>query len=482
MPVGCDGAFDLPCEKGETRSSTKTGIMNRLSTRTTFWTILIVALLLRILAAVVIDQKVGAEGRQFLIEGDANGYWELGQKIAAGEEYSIYTPPRRVLRTPGFPLLLAACIKVFGKSIFAASLVMAVVGTACCWLTYVLARGILNQTQSLWAMLLVAVSPLQIGSNVQILSETWFTFWLLLCLIALRPLLRRTHPVAEFVRIPNSKPVTEFVRIPSSDELGYDSSRIPSFDEPGYNSIKAGLSRAFVCGILIGLTTLVRPGWILWTGLSAGLILVFAEGRLSQRLARAIVIGLGCFVALLPWAWRNHEVTGHWIFTSLWSGPSLYDGLHPGATGASDMTFVDSENLFSTMSEFDANAHYKERAIRFAMENPLRTMELAVLKSARYLSPTLNAVGFSGGPFSLFCLVWYVSLLAIITVGALRRPGGLALMLLLSGPFLQFLLVHMVFVGSVRYRLPVEFPLSVLAAAGLPAILSGWNQTSSRDA
>jgi 4-amino-4-deoxy-L-arabinose transferase-like glycosyltransferase len=443
--------------------------MKRPSTRAIFWTILIVALLLRIIAAVVIDRKVHAEGRQFLIEGDANGYWELGQKIAAGKEYSIYTPPRRVLRTPGFPLLLAACIKVFGKSIFAASLVMAVVGTACCWLTYMLARGILNERQSLWAMLLVAVSPLQIGSNVQILSETWFTFWLLLCLIALRPLLRRTHPGTEFVSIPNSKPVAEFVRIPSSHE-------------PDYDSVKAMLSRAFVCGLLTGLTTLVRPGWILWTGLSAALILVFAEGRLSQRFARAMMIGLGCFVALLPWAWRNHEVTGHWIFTSLWSGPSLYDGFNPGATGASDMTFVDSENLFSTMSEFDANAHYKERAFRFAMENPQRTLELAVLKSARYLSPTLNAVGFSGGPFSLACLVWYLPLLVAITMGALRLRGNLSTVLLLSGPFLQFLLVHMVFVGSVRYRLPVEFPLSVIAAAGLPAILSGWNQTSSRDA
>jgi hypothetical protein len=34
-------------------------------------------------------------------------------------------------------------------------------------------------------------------------------------------------------------------------------------------------------------------------------------------------------------------------------------------------------------------------------------------------------------------------------------------------PFVQFLLVHMVFVGSIRYRLPVEFPLTIIAARGL---------------
>ena len=175
----------------------------------------------------------------------------------------------------------------------------------------------------------------------------------------------------------------------------------------------------------------------------------------------------------------NHNATGHWIFTSLWSGPSLYDGLHPGATGASDMTFVDAENVFSTMSEFDANAHYKQRAIEFAMANPGRAIELAILKAGRYLSPTLNAAGFSGGLFSLFCLVWYTILFGLIVMGAIDLQKQPAILLLLAGPFLQFLLVHMVFVGSIRYRLPVEFPLSIIAAKGLMATLNrvGWGSS-----
>ncbi len=53
-------------------------------------------------ARYVIDQAVTAAGQvTFLIEGDANGYWELAQHIAAGEDYSIYQPPRYILRTPG---------------------------------------------------------------------------------------------------------------------------------------------------------------------------------------------------------------------------------------------------------------------------------------------------------------------------------------------------------------------------------------------
>ena len=233
-----------------------------------FWTILLLALLLRVVAAIVIDRHVSEAGRTFLIEGDANGYWELGQHIAAGEDYAIFQPPRRVLRTPGFPLLLAASIKVFGKSHFAASLVMAVIGTGCCWLTWLLARKLFDEFTALWAMLLVAVSPLQIGSNVQILSETWFSFGLLVCLLALARLLQQA-PAASCGRI------------------------------------------AFANGILTGLTVLIRPGWLLWAGGSSLLVILFGQMTFVKRILCAALICGGCFVALLPWAWRNHEVTGH---------------------------------------------------------------------------------------------------------------------------------------------------------------------------
>ncbi len=400
--------------------------------RYTFWSILALALLLRIVATIVIDRHVTQAGRTFLIEGDANGYWELAERIAAGEDYSIYQPPRYVERTPGFPLLLAASVKLFGKSVFAASLLMALVGTGCCWLTWLLAKNLFDDRTANWAMLCVAVSPLQIGSNVQILSEAWFSFGLLICLLALARLILQP-PTASCGRI------------------------------------------AFANGVLTGLTVLIRPGWILWAGLSSLLVLLFGRMSISKKILSSALIGLGCFVALLPWAWRNHEVTGHWIFTSLWSGPSLYDGLHEGATGSSDMQFLEDDNLFSKMSEFDVNEHYKKRAVEFVTSHPGRTIQLAFIKAGRYLSPSLNATGFSGGPFSLFCIAWYLTWTVLILLGICNLRSRLSVVALLASPFLQFLLVHMVFVGSIRYRLPVEFPLSILAANGLVMLRQRWN-------
>jgi 4-amino-4-deoxy-L-arabinose transferase-like glycosyltransferase len=400
------------------------------------WLILGLALLLRSGLAVAVDRYVQSQGRSFLIEGDANGYWELATKIAAGQEYSIYQPPRYVLRMPAFPFLLSGCILIFGDSPFAASLVLAAVGTASCWLTWLLARRTVGEREALCAVLLAAISPLQVGNSILILSESLFGFSLLICLMSL-------------------------ISIPGS--WGGDTS-CPRF----------GVVRSFISGMTTGLAVLVRPGWILWAGLSGVLVLLFGRGSCRSRLLSALLIVLGCYAVLTPWGYRNYRVTGHWVFTSLWSGPSLYDGLHERATGASDMRFFDEENLSRQMSEFDVNENYKRRAAEFVWNHPWRTLKLAVVKAGRYLSPYPNAPGFASASVFLCCLFYYLVFFGLILCGIWQLKHRLSLLAVLAGPFLLFLLVHMVFVGSVRYRLPVEFPLSIIAGVGFTSVWNWW--------
>ena len=71
-------------------------------------------------------------------------------------------------------------------------------------------------------------------------------------------------------------------------------------------------------------------------------------------------------------------------------GASLYDGLNPGATGASDMSFRDTPE-FRTLAELDQDATLTRRALDFARSNPLRVLELALIKLGRYWSPWPNA-------------------------------------------------------------------------------------------
>lgn len=399
-------------------------------------TVLILALVLRLLAAVFVERHVQGAGRRFFVEGDADGYWHLGRAVAHGEDYAVHVPPRRVLRVPGFPLLLAGCIHLFGDHVFPARCVLAVVGVACCWLTWRLGRRLVMQRVGFWAALLVAVNPLHVGNSVLILSENWFTFWMLASLLALMNLI-------------------------DSRKISTDHSRL--FD--------AGMAgRSALTGGLIAMAVLVKPGFALWLAVAVTAVLLLSKRDLRVRFAQAAVMVTAFGAMMLPWTARNYNVTGHWVLTSLWSGPSLYDGLNPHADGSSDMQFFDRDNIMSVMTEYEMNTHYQRLALQFVQEHPGQTLSLAGHKLVRFLQPVPNSVsagwavwavcGVAGAAFLSFCLVGIRS--------GILEPTGLVVTL---GPFLLFMVVHMVFVGSLRYRLPTEFPLAISAAVGLRQML-----------
>ncbi len=392
--------------------------------------IFLLALILRVGAAELVERHVQDAGRSFFVEGDANGYWELAHNIAAGRDYAIHQPPRRVLRVPGFPLLLAASIRLFGDSIHAARILLAGIGAACCVLTWMLGRQLVGSRTGTVAAAVMAVHPFQVAGSVLILSETWFTFWMLAGLLALARLTARSSSA-------------------------------------GPADCRRTLMSAAAAGMLLAAAVLVRPGFLPWLLPAEVAVLMFLKGSWRIRLTAAGVLFLGFSAAMFPWALRNHQVTGHWVVTSLWSGPSLYDGLNPEADGSSDMTFFDRDNVMESLSEYEMNAHYQRRALEFLLQHPARAAWLAVAKARRFLQPVPATIG-AGWAVQAVCAVIYGIFFWFCWRG--WRFGGLGLsgVLITAGPFVLFLAVHMVFVGSLRYRLPAEFPLAVAAAAGIP--------------
>lgn len=402
------------------------------TSRTVIGYVLLLALLFRLTAAILVEHRVRQEGRSFFVEGDANGYWDLGRAIASGDDYAIHYPPRRVLRVPGFPLLLAAVIRMFGENIFAARCVLAIVGTGCCWLTWLLGKRLATARVGVCAALLMAVSPLQTGNSVLILSENWFAFWMLVGLLALVKLIDRPQGTAN--------------------------------DQQRLHPRLVGQSA--LTGGLIAVAVLIRPGFVPWIVVAFAAALFLPRTSWSVRWATAITMVAAFGAVMLPWVIRNHSITGHWVVTSLWSGPSLYDGLNPHADGSSDMQFIDDDNVMESMSEYEMNAYYQRMAMEFVREHPGRVIVLAGRKALRFLQP---APGLELAGWGLWVVTGGASILFLIfcLAGIRSRMLGLPGLLVVLGPFFLFLMVHMVFVGSLRYRLPTEFPLAILAAAGL---------------
>ena len=179
-----------------------------------------------------------------------------------------------------------------------------------------------------------------------------------------------------------------------------------------------------------------------------------------------------------PWAYRNKQVTKHWIFTTLWAGPSLYDGLNPLATGDSDMPFMETDQLAeSGMTEYEIDRHYRLKAWQFVVENPGRTVQLAWIKLLRFWKPWPNAEQFQSIGYCIVVALFFIPMVMFAILGFWKLRDQSWAWLLTAGPIFYFSLIHMVFVGSLRYRLPAEYPLCVLSAAGINAILSARKKT-----
>lgn len=420
--------------------------------------ILGLALILRVAAAAAVQYQLDhVWKRQFVIEGDANGYWDLAGRILNGQPFEIYTPPRQVLRMPGFPALLAASRSVFGDWMLGTRLVLCLVGTAACGLVYGLGRQTIGEGAGLSAALLSAVSPVLVGFTPLVLSETLFAACLLASLIAIGAVGRRCGL-----------------------SLGAGSGREGTTGANGAGTATdprrlSGAGLAVLAGILIGLACYVRPSWLLAAPVYAGLLVLLSHFRWLAVLYGALLI-IGAVGVLAPWGLRNQRVTGHFVLTTLWAGPSLYDGLNPEANGDSNMTFYDRDDLMGAhgLSEYEVDRHYRNAAWQFVRDNPGRALQLACIKLGRFWSPVPNADQFSAWPVRAAVAVSFVPMVLFSLIGAWRTRRSPWALALTAGPILYFTALHMVFVSSLRYRLPAEYPLLILAAVGVESMWMRW--------
>ena len=154
----------------------------------------------------------------------------------------------------------------------------------------------------LWAGWFTAISPAMLGFSVMILSETAFALGLVGSLWTLARLLKAAASERSLGKI-----------------LGW----------------------ACATGGFIAFATYMRPSWLPMAGIFPVGLLLFGRFRREVFWGSAVLVATVA-LAMLPWTLRNHRVTGHWVVTTLWSGPSLYDGLNPHATGESNMEFLEA--------------------------------------------------------------------------------------------------------------------------------------------
>jgi 4-amino-4-deoxy-L-arabinose transferase-like glycosyltransferase len=338
-------------------------------------------------------------------------YWEIARAYAAGDGL-VGEFGHRAGRMPLYPWMLS-----WFDSIDSARAMQWVVGGLAAPLTYALARPVTR-----WAFLaglIVAFDPTLVGSASLLLSETLaVTVLTALWCVGLRL-------------------------------------------ATGRGSWRQWASAA----LLASLCVYARESLLV---LIAALLLALIVMRRDARTAAgAAGVGLVVLVALLPWAWRNQRVLGQWCWLTTRGGISLYDGVRPGATGASDLAEVKDVPAVRGLSEVEWDAYFRNAAYTAIREEPGRVLGLIPVKWARTWSPMLNAAEYASPGMRIIFALWYVPLYLAVVTGCIVRRRSAATVVLLLLPALCVCALHGVFVGSVRYRLVALPMLAVLAAAGI---------------
>lgn len=398
--------------------------------------ILAIALAVRLGAARWWQARLPA-GQTFAF-GDSDGYWRLGQAIAAGAPYEY--AEGRAFRTPGYPLLLAPIFLVAGPnaSVWWGRLQSACLGTAAVAGVWWLAQKLFAWPAAPVAATLAAFYPGAAGMSVYVLTEAPFTCCLLL-------------------------------------QLGW------WIQAAQATSTRKRLGWGLAVGLAAAGATLVRPSWLLFTPLAAALGVIFASSAMRRQqllLGSAALVGL--VIGMSPWWIRNARVYGQFIPTSLQVGASLYDGLSPQADGSSEMSFVPRFTAAQRASDIEAglgptgfeirlDARLRDAALAWAREHPLAVARLAIVKLGRMWKVWPNQAEFRAWPLRLAVALTYAPamLLAIAGTWRFRRIGWPLGLLWLPAVYLT--LLHMVFVGSIRYREPAVMVLLAPAGACLTA-------------
>jgi hypothetical protein len=351
---------------------------------------------------------------------NGQGYWFLDPRVAD----KVYA-----FRMPGYPLFIAAC----GENVRTVRVAQAVVDASSVWAAYLLALLLFpaanRRRVALLAAALVAFNPFLVYFCGLILSETLFVamlMWSMVLLVA----------------------------------------------GQGDQQRKRRTLLWLGGGMLLALSVLVRPSALLLAVvLGIGAAFVNRNERGSYHLRWPLPVGttmlLWLLVVLTPWALRNDRVLHRWIWLDTNSGFTFYDGYNPEATGASDQRFVKDMPQLQHMGEVERSRYLQNLAIEWAKAHPRRVMELMRARLVRTWSPVPLSDQYSGRLYQLVGLCFSLPLDLLILWGLATAKLSRASKVFLLIPAIYLTGIHMLSVGSLRYRLPAEPPLALLAAGGL---------------
>lgn len=229
---------------------------------------------------------------------------------------------------------------------------------------------------------------------------------------------------------------------------------------------ESGRARAAALAGLLGGAAALTRGVILPFGGVLALVALWRRREQPRWAALVAVCGLCWAAAMAPWTCRNWRVYHRFVPVSVQGGWNFYEGL---TVDSDEVRHARAERMGEEaralgLDALAADDYFGAKARRWIRDNPGAFARLCAVKAARFwrLAPEPPhglATRLAAGAFSL--VLFAGALLGLRAVAA--APGAWFVLAWVA----HLNLLHAVFASNLRYRLPVEPVLAVLAGAGL---------------
>ena len=364
---------------------------------------------------------------------DDKDYKEIARNITEGRGYTLEGKPT-AYRTPGYPIVIACTYKLFGYTNYPIRILQVFLDLGSCFLLFLIGRKFFSERVALLASGIFAFFPAQILYTCEFMTETSFTFILLLIV---------------WLVLSN-------------------------------NSLH-GIQRNVVIGLLIGIAILIRS-----TALLLPFIIMLSRWKfglsLRKNLIGLAVISVTAVVILSPWLVRNYS-TFHRISITSNTGVNFWIGNHAGASGSYSFP-KDNNPLEEIKDNYECSDLGMKLGKEFITAHPGEYLILLAKKFAHFFSADYwlmttiqyfpNAKEYPNAA-SLFSkinpwLFWSIQLpfVLILLAGTFglvcRGTSEQNITFILWTTILYWLVVHLIFYAGARYRFPIV-PFIILAAA-----------------
>ncbi len=228
--------------------------------------IVLLALVLRVGFLIAVQPWDAQVRDSRVLVRDASEYHALAVRLLEEHSFASFG----ALRTPGYPVFVAAVYSLFGADPWPVLLLQTFISVGSLLLLYILTKSMFSRRAALVAAFLYAVEPHTIMYCSTLLTDTLFTFLFLASVVALL--------------------------------YGLQQKRV---------WLVAG------GGLLLGLATLVRPIVQLFPAVAVLIVLIYAGLKRRFRALAVVTFTVTFVLVISPWLFRNYAAYGHASLSSI---------------------------------------------------------------------------------------------------------------------------------------------------------------------